>query len=95
MTIYTVDMIGKKFSIVDELLLLNPHQTPLVSRLGFADAVTNTTHEWFEDEMFSYESTAVGEFAVTDSKIKVADVEPFRPEQVVRNGDELLLVSTV
>ncbi|MFB7260538.1 SU10 major capsid protein, partial [Streptomyces nojiriensis] len=95
MTIYTVDMIGKKFSIVDELLLLNPHQTPLVSRLGFADAVTNTTHEWFEDEMFSYESTAVGEFAVTDSKIKVADVEPFRPEQVVRNGDELMLVSSV
>ncbi|MED1711721.1 DUF5309 family protein [Bacillus thuringiensis] len=95
MTIYTVDMIGRKFSIVDELLLLNPHQTPLVSRLGFADAVTNTTHEWFEDEMFSYESTAVGEFAVTDSKIKVADVEPFRPEQVVRNGDELMLVSSV
>jgi len=95
MTIYTADMIGKKFSIVDELMMLNPHQTPLVSRLGFGEAVTNTTHEWFEDAMFSFESTADGAFLVSDTTIKVVDAEPFRAEQVIRNGDELMLVTAV
>ena len=45
--IYNADLIGKKQSVVDEILLLNPHQTPLLNLLGFAEAVTQTSHQWF------------------------------------------------
>jgi hypothetical protein len=45
--IYDSSLIGKKQSVVDEILLLNPHQTPMINLLGFAEAVTQTTHQWF------------------------------------------------
>jgi hypothetical protein len=42
--IYNADLIGKKVSVVDEILLLNQHQTPLLNLLGFSEAVTQTSH---------------------------------------------------
>lgn len=44
--IFDKDLIGKKQSIVDELLLLSPHTTPLLSMVGFSNPVYNTTHEF-------------------------------------------------
>lgn len=93
--IYTPDLIGKKLSVVDEILLLNPHQTPLLNLIGFSDAVTQTNHQWFEDEIFGDESTVVGAKLVSDTSVVVADVEPFRAGHVVKIGDELLYVSAV
>ncbi len=95
MTIYNSDLIGKKQSVVDEILLLNPHQTPLINMLGFATPVTQTTHQWFEDEMFADESTVAGAKLVSDTDIVVADAEPFRAGHVVKIGEELLLVTAV
>ncbi|MFZ7945667.1 SU10 major capsid protein [Neobacillus sp. 19] len=93
--IYDVSLIGKKQSVVDEILLLNGHQTPLLSLLGFGEAVTQTTHQWFEDEMFADESTVAGAKLVSDTAIVVADAEPFRVGHVVKIGEELLLVTAV
>lgn len=96
--IYTQDLIGKKESVVDEILLLNQHQTPLLNALGFSEAVTQVEHVWFEDEMYADESTVNGGGSpVTNSAttITVADSEPFRANQVVKVGEELIYVSAV
>ncbi|MBG9548521.1 SU10 major capsid protein [Cytobacillus firmus] len=93
--IYDSSIIGKKQSVVDEILLLNPHQTPLLNMLGFAEPVAQTTHQWFEDEMYGDESTVVGAKLVGDTEVVVADVEPFRPGHVVKIGEELLLVTAI
>jgi len=93
--IYTSDLIGKKLSVVDELLLLNPHSTPLISLLGFSDAVTQTTHQWFEDEMVADESTVVGAVTNVATSIVVADGSIFRAGNVVKVGDELIYISAV
>lgn len=88
-------IVGKKESIVDEILLLNPHQVPMLSAVGFGQPVIQTTHFWLEDEMYGYESTVSGAKTDSDTTITVADVDPFRAEQVVKIGDELLKVTAV
>jgi hypothetical protein len=93
--IYNNDIIGKKQSVVDEILLLNPHQTPMLSLLGFAEAITQTEHQWYEDEMWAADSVAVGAKTAADTTIVVADTEAFRPNQVVKVGEELIYVTAV
>lgn len=93
--IYTADMVGKKYSVVDEILLLNPHQTPMLNLLGFSAPVTQTTHQWFEDEVFGDESTVNGAVLVGGTSVVVANAEPFRAGHVVKIADELLYVSAV
>jgi hypothetical protein len=93
--IYDASIIGKKQSVVDEILLLNQHQTPLINLLGFADPVTQTLHQWFEDEMYGDESTVNGAKTNSDTSIVVVDAEPFRVGHVVKIGEELLLVTAV
>lgn len=88
-------IVGARESVTDELLLLNPHQTPLLSLLGFSEAVANVEHSWFEDEMYADESTVAGAKLVGDTEIVVADAEPFAAGQVIKIGEELLLVSAV
>jgi hypothetical protein len=93
--IYDASLIGKKQSVVDEILLLNGHQTPLLSLLGFSEAVTQTTHQWFEDEMVADESTVAGAVTNVATSVVVANAEPFRVGHVVKVGEELLLVTAV
>lgn len=93
--IFDASLIGKRQSVVDEILLLNPHQTPMINLLGFGAPVTQTTHEWFEDEMFADESTVSGDKTSSDTSIVVADVEPFRAGHVIKIGEELLKVTAV
>jgi hypothetical protein len=93
--IYDASLIGKKQSVVDEILLLNGHQTPLLSLLGFSEAVTQTTHQWFEDEMIADESTVAGAVTNVATSVIVANAEPFRVGHVVKVGEELLLVTAV
>jgi hypothetical protein len=93
--IYDASLIGKKQSVQDELLLLNAHQTPLLSLLGFSEAVTQTNHQWFEDEMFADESTVVGAVTNVATTVTVANAEPFRVGHVVKVGDELMLVTAI
>lgn len=89
------ELVGKRESVVDALLLLNEHQTPLINLLGFGNAVSQVEHTWFEDEMFADESTVAGAKLVSDTTVAVADAEPFRAKQVVKIGEELLLVTAV
>lgn len=89
------ELIGKRESVVDQILLLNPHQIPMINLLGFGDPVTQVEHVWFEDEMFADESTVVGAATDSDTTIQVASVEPFRVEQIVKIGDELLKVTAI
>jgi Family of unknown function (DUF5309) len=89
------ELVGKRESVVDQILLLNEHQTPLLNLLGFSDPVTQVEHTWFEDQMFADESTVNGAKTDTDTSIVVDDAEPFRANQVVKIGEELLLVTAV
>lgn len=89
------ELIGKRESVQDQLLLLNPHQTPMLSMIGFSTPVTQVEHIWFEDEMFADESTVDGNVTADATKITVKDAEPFRANQVVKVGEELILVSAV
>jgi hypothetical protein len=93
--IYDASLIGKKQSVVDEILLLNPHQTPLLNMLGFADAVTQTQHQWFEDEIFADETKVNGAVTNVATSVVVVDGSIFRVGHVVKVGDELLYVSAV
>lgn len=87
-------IVGKKLSVTDELLLLNPHQTPMISFLGFSDPVTQVEHQWFEDEMYADKTTATAATAAATS-ITVADGSIFEKDYVVKVGEELMLVTAV
>jgi hypothetical protein len=93
--IYNSDLIGKKVSVVDELLLLNQHQTPMLNLIGFAEAVTQTNHNWYEDEMVADETKVNGAKLVSDTSIVVVDGSIFRVNDVIKIGDELLKVTAV
>jgi hypothetical protein len=89
------ELVGKRESVVDALLLLNEHQTPLINLLGFSNPVSQVEHVWFEDEMFADESTVAGAKLVSDTAVTVVDAEPFRAGHVVKIGEELLKVTAV
>ncbi|WP_237448983.1 DUF5309 family protein [Paenibacillus sp. OT2-17] len=95
MTIYTTDLVGKRESIADEILLLNPTQTPMLNLLGFGQPVTSITHAWYEDAMFATRTTVTAAAAVDATEIKVASTEPFRPRTIAEIGDELVLIQAV
>lgn len=88
-------IVGKVESLTDELLLLNPHQTPLLSLIGFSDEVGDTQHSWLEDEMAAFESRASVAAAIGATELTVVDASPFRAGDVVKVGEELLYVSAV
>ncbi|WP_434758285.1 SU10 major capsid protein [Paenibacillus amylolyticus] len=89
------ELIGKRESVTDQLLLLNAYQTPLIAMLGFSNPVSQVEHIWFEDSMFADESKVSGAVDAAAVELTVADTEPFRANQVVKVGDELLLVTGV
>lgn len=89
------ELVGKRESVLDQLLLLNPYQTPLISMLGFGTPVTQVEHIWFEDSMFADESKVTAAAADDATELVVADTEPFRANQVVKVGEELILVTGV
>jgi hypothetical protein len=93
--IYNSDLIGKKQSVVDEILLLNPHQTPLLNLLGFAEAVVQTSHQWFEDEMINDETKVNGAQTNVATSVVVVDGSIFRANDVIKIADELLKVTAV
>ncbi|WP_323873242.1 SU10 major capsid protein [Paenibacillus polymyxa] len=95
MTIYTTDLVGKRESVADEILLLNPTQTPMLNLLGFSQPVTSTTHVWLEDAMFATRTTITAAAAADATEIKVASTEPFRPHTIAEVGDELVLIQAV
>lgn len=98
--IYTSQLIGVRQDVVDEILLLNPYQIPIISALGLGgsndtDIATSTKHEWFEDQLFDTKAAVTVAALATDTSITVDSVEPFRANLVVRHNDELMLVSAV
>lgn len=93
--IYNSAIEGKRISIVDELLLLNAHQTPLLKALGFSTPISSVEHVWFEDEMFPDETVTTAAALVSATDIVVADVSPFRVGSVIKIGEELLRVSAI
>ena len=88
-------VVGKVESITDELLMLNPHQTPLLSLIGFGEEVGGTQHSWLEDEMALFEAKTTAAATISATELVVADVGPFRTGDVVKVGEELLYVSAV
>ncbi|BCA37423.1 SU10 major capsid protein [Bacillus cereus] len=95
MVVYSNDLIGKQESVADEMLLLNPLQTPMLNLVGFGIPVTNVEHVWFEDEMFEQESALTAALTADATSIEVENGEAFRSRQVIRIGEELILVAKV
>lgn len=93
--IITNNLVGVKESVLDELLLLNQHQIPLLSELGFSNAITSIMHEWFEDELFADESTITTDMDAAGTTVKVASAEPFAVGFVIKVGEELLKVTAI
>lgn len=93
--IFNGDLIGKRESVAEQFLLLNPYQTPMLSMLGFSTPITQVEHVWFEDSMFATESTATAAATAAATAIVVASVEPFRENCVIKIGDEMLKVTAV
>ena len=94
--IYTSDIIGVRQDIVDEIMLLNPYQIPLISALGITNGeVINTTHTWFEDELFDVKSTLSVAALIGDVQLTVVSTDPYRINQLVKYSDELMLVTAV
>lgn len=94
MTAIQKQVVGKKESVTDELLLLNPHQTPMISLVGFGDTVSQVEHQWFEDEMYADETTTTAAL-IGATTITVADGSIFEPKHVIKVGEELMLVTAV
>ena len=88
-------VVGKKESVTDQLLLLNPVQIPLLSRLGIGAPTTQTTHIWYEDEMFGTKTVVTEEATADATELTVADVEPFREGHIVMIGEEYVKVTKV
>lgn len=95
MTIIQNQIVGKKEDVTDELLLLNPHQTPFLSTKGFSEPVSQVEHTWFEDEMYADQTTATGAVLADATTVTVADGSIFEPKHVIKVGEELLLVTAV
>lgn len=93
--VYNSDLIGKKQSVVDEILLLNPNQTPMINLLGFSDPVISTTHVWYEDEVFATKTTVTAAATSTATDLTVANTEPFREDVVAQINEEMVLVQSV
>jgi hypothetical protein len=89
-------LIGKKECVDDQFLLLNPYQIPLLSMVGFGTPVTQSTHVWYEDEMFETQSTITAAIAdESATTVSVADAEPFRTNQIVSVEDEFLKITAI
>jgi len=88
-------IIGKKENISDQLLLLNPYQIPVLSLVGYGPAVTQTTYGWVEDKLSAMDDSVNGAALIGATSIVVVDGTLFRPDQVIRVGEELLLVTEV
>src|SRR5690606_17836790 len=95
MTILQNQIVGKKESVTDELMLLNPHQTPMISLVGFGESVSQVERQWFEDEMYADETTASADLTDVATTLKVADGAIFEAKHVVKVGEELMLVTAV
>lgn len=94
MTILQNQIVGKKESVTDELLLLNPHQAPMINLIGFGESVSQVEHQWFEDEMYADETTTTATALIDGTTIKVADGSIFEAKQVIKVGEELMLVTS-
>lgn len=88
-------IVGKKESVQDDYLLLDPTQVPIINAIGFKEPVGNTTYEWVEDVMFPTKSAVSSNAAVDATSVVVDSVEPFAKDTVVKVGSELLLVTAV
>jgi hypothetical protein len=98
MSVFSNLIVGKKESVLDELLLLNPIQIPLITALGgFGKPVHNTQHEWNEDAMYGFKANIPGELAeaATSLTVEAADKEKFRVGQVIQIEDELMLITSI
>lgn len=88
-------IVGKKESVIDELLLLNPYQIPVTNFVGFGESVISTTHKWYEDKMDSFKDALTAGINNSVTTVPVDNGALFLPDSVIRIGEELMFVSAV
>ena len=85
--------------VSDIVSIISPHETPLLDHLGDAPrAARSTVHEWLEDTLLPNsdiinDSTYTN--ALTDTTVVMTNITRFRVGDIVRNGNELLLVTGI
>lgn len=94
-TTNTYNLQGKKESVTDEILLLNPNQTPLLNLVGFAQPATNTSHVWYEDQLYATSTTLAASLTADVTSVKVDSIEPFVVGSVALIDEELVLVTAI
>ncbi|SHE66357.1 hypothetical protein SAMN05444392_102280 [Seinonella peptonophila] len=95
--IYKADQVGIIESVVNEMLLLDPYQVPLLSLLGFGSPITNVKHEWVEDELEA-DKTAINNgagYADNATSIVVDDGSIFAANEIIKIGEELLKITAI
>ena len=95
MTVVSDQLVGVKESVTDELLLLNPYQTPMLNLLGFGEPVSQVEHQWFEDVMRPTQTTVKTQLAAAATTLAVADGSVFAANEVVKVDEELLKITAV
>lgn len=88
-------IIGRKESVTDELLLLNPYQIPITNFLGFGLPVLDTTHKWYEDALDAFKDIVNGAVAIDGTTVTVENGALFKADSVIKIGNELLFVTVV
>lgn len=88
-------VVGQVESVVDEFLLLDPYQTPMVSLIGYGEPIYNTSHEWVEDEMFPMTAKLGADITNVATSLTVSSAEPFRINQLIKIEDEILLITNI
>lgn len=92
-----LDTEGLVVDISDMILCLSPYDVPLLSMIGGPkNPVIGTTHKWLEDELVPMEDTL--HVAITDGTDATCTVhfgEYFLPDDIIKIGSELMLVTAV
>lgn len=88
-------LVGKKENVSDELLLLNPYQIPVLSLVGFGGSVTQTRYGWVEDKLQAMKDQLSAAINNAVTTVPVDNGTLFRADQVIKVGDELMLVTSV
>lgn len=88
-------IVGKKESVTEEFLLLNPHTIPMISMLGFGTPATAVEHVWYEDEMFGSSTKLAKDLDDSATDVEVVDASIFRKDHIVMIGEEFVKVTAV
>lgn len=92
------DTEGIQRDVSSLITMLSPYDVPLLQWMpGLSKSCTNTKHEWLEDELVPMETTTAEALDSSETGVDVATGtgKYFRADDILKVGDEVLLVTSV